>query len=111
MPNGAQTPTEEGEASGGESQDEEEWDSDVAGDDDDDEVRGKFTCARSGDGGHASTEEGHTRVMNDSPDRPENAAQPEKATTPASSDHSVPEAFPTDWTRGLVLVAQARQRR
>ena len=43
--------------------------------------------------------------MNDSPDRPENAAQPEKATTPASSDHSVPEAFPTDWTRGLVLVA------
>ena len=43
--------------------------------------------------------------MNDSPDRPENAAQPEKATTPASSGHSVPEAFPTDWTRGLVLVA------
>ena len=37
MPNGAQTPTEEGEASGGESQDEEEWDSDVAGDDDDDD--------------------------------------------------------------------------
>ena len=37
MPNGAQTPTEEGEASGGESQDEEEWDSDVAEDDDDDD--------------------------------------------------------------------------
>ena len=37
MPNGAQTPTEEGEASGGESQGEEEWDSDVAGDDDDDD--------------------------------------------------------------------------
>ena len=34
MPNGAQTPTEEGEASGGESQ--EEWDSDAAEDDDDD---------------------------------------------------------------------------
>ena len=37
MPNGAQTPTEEGEASGSESQGEEEWDSDVAGDDDDDD--------------------------------------------------------------------------
>ena len=37
MPNGAQTPTEEGEASGVESQDEEEWDSDVAGDNDDDD--------------------------------------------------------------------------
>ena len=35
MPNGAQAPTEEGEASGGESQEEEEWDSDVAEDDDD----------------------------------------------------------------------------
>ena len=37
MPNGAQAPTEEGEASGGESQEEEEWDSDVAADDDDDD--------------------------------------------------------------------------
>ena len=37
MPNGAQAPTEEGEASGGESQEEEEWDSDVAEDDDDDD--------------------------------------------------------------------------
>ena len=37
MPNGAQTPTEEGEASGGESQDEEEWDSDVEEDDDGDD--------------------------------------------------------------------------
>ena len=37
MPNGAQTPTEEGEASGGESQDVEEWDSDAAGDDDGDD--------------------------------------------------------------------------
>ena len=36
MPNGAQAPTEEGEASGGESQ-EEEWDSDVVEDDDDDD--------------------------------------------------------------------------
>ncbi|XBI64938.1 hypothetical protein VPH35_044933 [Triticum aestivum] len=36
MPNGAQAPTEEGEASGGESQ-EEEWDSDAAEDDDDDD--------------------------------------------------------------------------
>ena len=39
MPNGAQAPTEEGEASGGESQ-EEEWDSDAAeaaADDDDDD--------------------------------------------------------------------------
>ncbi|XBI66447.1 hypothetical protein VPH35_046021 [Triticum aestivum] len=36
MPNGAQAPTKEGEASGGESQ-EEEWDSDVAEDDDDDD--------------------------------------------------------------------------
>ena len=35
MPNGAQTPTEEGEASGGESQ--EEWDSDAADDDDGDD--------------------------------------------------------------------------
>ena len=35
MPNGAQAPTEEGEASGGESQ--EEWDSDAAEDDDDDD--------------------------------------------------------------------------
>ena len=35
MPNGAQAPTEEGEASGGESQD--EWDSDAAEDDDDDD--------------------------------------------------------------------------
>ena len=36
MPNGAQAPTEEGEASGGESQ-EEEWDSDAAEADDDDD--------------------------------------------------------------------------
>ena len=35
MPNGAQAPTEEGEASGGESQ--EEWDSDAAEEDDDDD--------------------------------------------------------------------------
>ena len=39
MPNGAQTPTEEGEASGGESQ--EEWDSDAAEDDDDDDSDGE----------------------------------------------------------------------
>ena len=39
MPNGAQTPTEEGEASGGESQ--EEWDSDAADDDDDDDSDGE----------------------------------------------------------------------
>ena len=39
MPNGAQTLTEEGEASGGESQ--EEWDSDVADDDDDDDSDGE----------------------------------------------------------------------
>lgn len=39
--------------------------------------------------------------MNHSPDRPENPA----SENPASENTALPEPFPTDWTRGLVLVA------